>query len=79
MKSQVIGLKVASVLFLLVAIGHLARMVLGWKITIGSYAFPMWPSVVVIVVAVVLGVWLWMLAGCSKPEATIPPTTPPKA
>jgi len=69
---------VAGVLFLLVALGHLVRMVMGWKVIVGDWTMPMWPSVVVIVVAAALGVCLLMCA-CSKgePEAAVPPQ--PKA
>ncbi len=42
---------VSSILFLLVAVLHLLRLVLQEDVTIGSWHFPMWASIVAIVVA----------------------------
>jgi hypothetical protein len=56
MKSRCYCLKVASVLFLLVAVGHLVRVIMGWKLVVGDWTIPMWPSYVVIVVSAALDV-----------------------
>jgi hypothetical protein len=40
-----------SVIFLLVAVLHLLRLVLQWDAMIGSWHFPIWASVVAVVVA----------------------------
>jgi hypothetical protein len=42
---------VSSVIFLLVAVLHLLRLVLQWNVTVGGSSFPMWASVVAILVA----------------------------
>jgi len=68
---------VASVLFMLVALGHLARLVMGWKVVVGTYEMPMWLSVVVLVVCVGLSVGMWVCSCCKKCEAAVPPQ--PKA
>jgi len=80
MKSQAIGLKVASAVFMLAALGHLVRMAMGWKIVIDTCALPMWLSIVAVVVAGALSVWLWTLAGGKKAEeAPAAPAAKPQA
>lgn len=77
MKSQVVGLKVASVLSMCVALAHVVRLALGVKVQVGSYSLGSWPSVLAIVVAVAVGVWLGMLAwGCKTDAAPAPPAAP---
>ena len=70
MKSQTLALKVASALFMLVALGHGIRMVLGWKVMVGDYALAAWMSIPVVVVCVGLSAWMWMAAGCNKAPET---------
>lgn len=41
----------SSVIFLLVAVLHLVRVILQESISIGGWQFPMWASIVAIVVA----------------------------
>jgi len=77
MKSQVMGLKVASAVFMVMALAHVVRLVLGLKVQVGSFAAGVWPSVAAIVVAAGLSIWLGMLAcGC---RADVPAAPPPKA
>jgi hypothetical protein len=77
MKSQIIGLKVASALFMLVALAHAARLVFGWKVQLGEHAIGPLPSVIALLGAGALSVWLGTLAcGCKADEA--PPPAAPK-
>lgn len=78
MKSQVMGLKVASVVFMCAALAHVVRLVLGWNVVVGSHSVGAWLSVVAIVVAAGLSVWLGMLACGCKTEAASAPPAPPK-
>ena len=41
----------SSVIFFLVAILHLLRLVLQWDVLIGTWHFPMWGSIVAVLVA----------------------------
>jgi hypothetical protein len=50
---------VAICVLSLVAVGHLARLVLGVGVTVGSLALPMWPSVLATVGSAGLAGWLW--------------------
>lgn len=43
--------RVAGLVFLLVAIAHLLRAVLGWSVFVDGWAFPMWLSVLAIIAA----------------------------
>jgi hypothetical protein len=40
-----------SIIFLLVGVLHLVRVVLQWDVMIGTWHFPIWASVVAIIVA----------------------------
>ncbi len=44
----------SSVIFLVVGLVHLARVLSGWDVTIGTFDVPMWASWVGLVVAFVL-------------------------
>lgn len=65
MKMQSLGLRVASVVFGLVCLGHLLRVFLRFDIHIDGFYVHRWMSAVAVVVTALLSVWLWMLA---KPE-----------
>jgi hypothetical protein len=49
----------AVLIFTIVALVHLLRLVLGWEVTIGSVAVPMWASGLGLVIAGGLAVMLW--------------------
>ena len=40
----------ATVIFVVVAILHLLRYILGWDLTINSYSFPEWASILSIII-----------------------------
>jgi hypothetical protein len=62
MNSQRTGLRVASVVFALFAIGHILRLVNRGRVTVGHYHVPMAVSVVALLVAGALCIWLWRLS-----------------
>jgi hypothetical protein len=69
MKPQKMGLLVASVIFMLVGLGHLSRFVRPFQVMIGSHSIGPMLSLAVAVVAIALSVWLGMLAcACDKKE-----------
>jgi hypothetical protein len=72
MKSRSTGLKVASVIFGLVCLGHILRLFRGFRIIVGSHDFGRSLSAAVIIVSGLLCVWMWKLArpGCSDTKAT---------
>ncbi|HSS17079.1 MAG TPA: hypothetical protein VLQ29_08860 [Candidatus Dormibacteraeota bacterium] len=62
MNSQRTGLRVASILFALFAIGHLLRLINQIPVQVGSHQIPMGLSWVALVIAAVLCIWLWRLS-----------------
>jgi hypothetical protein len=71
MKSQKMGLLVASVIFMLAALAHLSRFVRPFQVMIGSHSVDRMWSLVAVVVALALSVWLGTLAcACDKKDET---------
>jgi hypothetical protein len=62
MSSQASGLRVASVIFALFAIGHVMRLVKQAQVTVATYQIPMWVSVVALIIAATLSIWMWRLS-----------------
>jgi len=62
MNPQKTGLRVASVLFGLFAIGHLIRLINQIPVQVGSHQIPMGVSWVALIIAAILSIWLWRLA-----------------
>jgi len=62
MSSQAAGLRVASVIFALFAIGHVMRLVKQAQVTVATYQIPMWVSVVALIIAAILSIWMWRLS-----------------
>jgi len=63
MNSQVTGLRVASVVFGLMAIAQLARLLIRPEVVVAGYPMPLWPSVLAFIILGGLSLWLWKLAG----------------
>jgi len=59
---QASGLRLASVIFALFAIGHVVRLVKQVQVTVGTYQIPMWVSVVALIIAAILSTWMWRLS-----------------
>jgi uncharacterized membrane protein YecN with MAPEG domain len=62
MNSQKTGLRVASIIFGLFAIGHLYRLIKQIPVQVGSHQIPMGLSWVALIIAALLCIWLWKLA-----------------
>ncbi|HMC25285.1 MAG TPA: hypothetical protein VKH14_07395 [Candidatus Udaeobacter sp.] len=62
MNRQQTGLRVASVLFGLFAIGHLYRLIKQIPVQVGNHQIPMGLSWIALIIAAVLCIWLWRLA-----------------
>jgi Flp pilus assembly protein TadB len=65
MNSQRTGLRVASIIFGLFAIGHVLRLINQTPVMVGSYHVPMGVSWVALIIAAVLCIWLWRLSSRS--------------
>jgi uncharacterized membrane protein YecN with MAPEG domain len=62
MNPQKTGLRVASILFAIFAIGHLVRLIKNVQVTVGTLAIPMGASWIALIVAAILCIWLWRLS-----------------
>jgi hypothetical protein len=62
MNSQGFGLRVASAIFALFAVGHMVRLVRQAQVTVGTHQIPMSLSVVALIIAAILSIWLWRLS-----------------
>jgi len=64
--SQASGLRVASAIFALFALGHLLRLVKHAQVMVGTHHMPMWGSVVALIIAGGLSIWMWRLSSAPK-------------
>ena len=62
MNSQTHGLRVASLIFAVIALGHLVRLLKHTQVIVGSHTIPRWISGALAVVAVLLSFWMWKLS-----------------
>jgi uncharacterized membrane protein YecN with MAPEG domain len=65
MNSQRTGLRVASILFAIFAIGHLVRLIKNVQVTVGTHTIPMGVSWIALIVAAILCIWMWRLSSRS--------------
>jgi tetrahydromethanopterin S-methyltransferase subunit E len=62
MNSQTLGLRLAGIIFGLVCLAHLWRLVAHTNVMIGHHHVPMWPSVLGLIVAGVMSIWMFRLS-----------------
>jgi len=62
MNRQTTGLRVASVVFGLMAIAQLVRLLIRPEVLVAGYSMPLWPSVLALIILGGLSVWMWKLA-----------------
>jgi hypothetical protein len=62
MNSRTTGLRVASVVFGLMAIAQLVRLLIRPEVIVAGYPMPLWPSVVALIILAGLSLWMWKLA-----------------
>jgi hypothetical protein len=61
MDSQDLGLRVASILFGVMAILQMLRLALRPEVLVNGHLIPLWPSVIAVIVLAALCAWLWTL------------------
>ncbi len=66
MKKQQFGLRIAGIIFALVAMAQLARLVMRVEVMVAGLRVPLWSSAVAVILAGALSWWLCRLA--RKPE-----------
>jgi len=65
MNSPRTGLRVASIIFGIFAIGHLLRLINRAQVTVENQTIPMGLSWVALIIAVILCIWFWRLSSRS--------------
>jgi len=48
---------VTAIVFLLVALAHLLRLTMGFTAQVGTMTFPVWGSLLVLIVTAIIGIW----------------------
>ena len=66
MNSQQTGLRVASLIFAIFAIGHAVRLFKHAKVMLGTHDIPMGLSWVALIVAALLCIWMWRLSTAAR-------------
>jgi hypothetical protein len=62
MNSQILGLRVASVIFGLISLAQLLRLVIQPEVVVAGHQMPLWPSMLAFVLFGGLSIWLWKLS-----------------
>jgi hypothetical protein len=62
MNSQILGLRVASVVFGLMSIAQLMRLLIRPEVLVAGHPMPLWPSALAFIILGGLSIWLWKLA-----------------
>jgi len=66
MNSPATGLKLSATIFAIFALVHVLRLVKKFDVVVGSHHIPLMVSVVAIVVAGVLSIWMWKLSSRAR-------------
>lgn len=62
MNPQILGLRVASIVFGLMFLAQLARLILQPEVLVAGYRLPLCPSALAFVVLAGFSIWLWKLS-----------------
>ena len=63
MNSQIIGLRVASIVFALMALAQSGRLLVRPEALVAGHHVPLWPSALAFAFLGALSVWMWALTG----------------
>ena len=66
MNSQTLGLRVAGIIFAIFALGHVVRLIKQAEVLVAGNQIPMWVSVVALIIAGGLSLWLWRLSSAPR-------------
>jgi hypothetical protein len=62
MNTQILGLRVAAVIFGIVALAQLLRLLMQPEVLVAGRLIPLWPNALALVVFAGLCAWLWQLS-----------------
>jgi hypothetical protein len=66
MNSQILGLRVASIIFGLMSLAQLLRLLIQPEVLVAGNRLPLWPSAFAFVVLGGLSIWLWKLSRTAR-------------
>jgi Flp pilus assembly protein TadB len=66
MNSQRNGLRIASVIFAIIAIGHAVRLFKHAKVMVATHVIPIEVSWVALIIAALLSIWMWRLSSSAR-------------
>jgi hypothetical protein len=66
MNSNVLGLRLASVVFGLICLVQLLRLIINPELVVAGHQVPLWPSGVALVVLGSLSVWMWKISSAIR-------------
>jgi hypothetical protein len=61
MNPQILGLRIASIIFGLMSLAQLARLVIRPEVLVAGHLMPLWPSALALVILGGLSIWMWKL------------------
>jgi hypothetical protein len=62
MSSQILGLRVAGIVFGLMSLAQFARLIIRPEVLVAGHMMPLWPSALAFVFLGGLSLWLWKLS-----------------
>jgi hypothetical protein len=62
MNSQMMGLRVAGIVFGLLCLAQLTRLVIRPEVLVAGHQLPLWPSGIAVVILAGLSLWMWKLS-----------------
>jgi len=62
MGSQILGLRIASIVFGLMFLAQLTRIIIRPDVLVAGHHMPLWPSAFAVVILGGLSIWMWRLA-----------------
>jgi hypothetical protein len=68
MKSQVLGLRVSSVIFGLFTLAQVMRLVIRPEVLVAGHLVSLWPSALAVVILGSMCIWLWKLSALPPKE-----------
>jgi hypothetical protein len=72
MNSQILGLRVASIIFGLISLAQLLRLVIQPEVLVAGHQMPLWPSVIAFVIFGGLSIWLSTLPALRRDKKVRP-------
>lgn len=62
MNSQILGLKIAGVVFGLMGLAQFLRLVMHPEVLVAGHHVPLWPSALAFAILGALSLWMWRLS-----------------